>query len=123
MEDLEPSKSNICMFWAFQRILISDRTSGLYLLGFMPPPEVHSDAEFLVFPNPSSDYIWFVHSHFGNSDYKIEIFNSLGQKVDVFAGYRDYFYIDISSYSVGLYLLKYSSNISDNEYVTRFVKK
>ncbi len=105
------------------RILISDRTNGLYLLDFVPPPEVHSTSDFLVFPNPSSDYIYFVHSHLGNSDYTVEVFNLLGQKVATYNGDRDFLYIDISAYRAGLYLLKYSSNLSDTENVISFIKR
>ena len=105
------------------RILISDRTNGLYLLDFVPPPEVHSTSDFLVFPNPSSDYIYFVHSHIGNSDYTVEVFNLLGQKVATYNGDRDFLYIDISAYRAGLYLLKYSSNLSDTENVISFIKR
>ena len=105
------------------RILISDRLNGLFLLGFTPPPDVNSDTDFLVFPNPSSQYIYFVHDHFGAADYTIEIFNLLGQNVDNFQLERDFLYIDISNYKAGIYLLKYSSLLSPNEKIIKFVKR
>ena len=104
------------------RLLISDRKNGLFLLGFDPPLAFNSEADFLIFPNPSNNYIYFHHSHAGLADYQLEIFNSLGQLVDSFVGSRDYMFIDISDYSIGNYVIKYTSNLSETLHVEKFIK-
>ena len=104
------------------RLLISDRKNGLFLLGFNPPPQINSDVNFLIFPNPSSNYIYFNHTHLGDPDYNIDVFNSLGQLVDSFNGLQDFMFIDVSNYSIGNYILKYSSNLSDTEFAGSFIK-
>ncbi|MDG2369836.1 MAG: choice-of-anchor B family protein [Flavobacteriales bacterium] len=104
------------------RLLISDRKNGLFLLGFNPPPQINSDESFLIFPNPASNYIYFNHTHLGDPDYIIEVFNSLGQLVDSFNGYQDFMFIDVSNYSIGNYILKYSSNLSETEFAGSFIK-
>ena len=104
------------------RLLISDRKNGLFLLGFNPPPQINSDVNFLIFPNPSSNYIYFNHTHLGDPDYNIDVFNSLGQLVDSFNGSQDFMFIDVSNYSIGNYILKYTSNLSDTEFAGSFIK-
>ena len=104
------------------RLLISDRKNGLFLLGFSPPPQIISNESFVIFPNPSNDYIYFNHTHLGDPDYIIEVYNSLGQLIDSFNGSQDFMLIDISKYSIGNYVLKYSSNLSDTEFAGSFIK-
>lgn len=104
------------------RLIISDRKNGLFLLGFSPPPMISSDESFIIFPNPSSDYIYFNHTHLGDPDYVIEVYNSLGQLINSFNGTQDFMIIDISKYSIGNYILKYSSNLSDTEFTGSFIK-
>jgi hypothetical protein len=45
------------------------------------------------------------------ADYKINIYNVLGAKVDELWGFNDYLKIDLSNYSNGIYLIEYISNI------------
>ena len=91
-------------------VLASDRTSGLYLFDFEPPPTIAEDP-FYVFPNPSSNYLYFYREHLDLADYKINIYNMLGSKVDELKGNSDYLKIDLSNYSSGVYVLEYISNI------------
>ena len=103
------------------RILCSDRKSGLYLFDFQPPPEVNTDLEFLLFPNPANDYLYFYHQHPGSADYILTIFNTLGQKIQEYIGSRDYLLIDLKNYSIGTYLYHYSSNLSETEFTGKFI--
>jgi hypothetical protein len=45
------------------------------------------------------------------ADYKINIYNVIGSKVDEIQGFNDYLKIDLSNYSNGIYVLEYISNI------------
>ena len=91
-------------------VLGSDRTSGLYLFDFEPPPTTAEDP-FYIFPNPASNYIYFYREHLDLADYKIKTYNILGSKVDELQGFNDYLKIDLSNYSNGIYVLEYISNI------------
>ncbi len=105
------------------RILGSDRKAGLFLFGFDPPPEIHSDEEFVFFPNPADDYAFFYHQHIGMADYGLTIYNSIGQKVQEYNGDKDYLLIDLSSYSIGSYVYHYRSNLSETEFSGKFIVK
>jgi len=105
------------------RILGSDRKSGLYLFGFEPPPEIHSEEEFVFFPNPTDDYAYFYHQHVGIADYSLTIYNSIGQKVQENNSVRDYLFIDLRSYAIGSYVYHYRSNLSETEFSGKFIIK
>ena len=49
--------------------------------------------------------------HLDLADYKINIYNVLGSKVDELQGSNDYLKIDLSNYSNGIYIMEYISNI------------
>lgn len=63
------------------RILASDCQNGLYLLDFNAPPDIHTDLEHGIYPNPANDqaYIWYNDPTAGNFD--LMVFDAMGQKV------------------------------------------
>ncbi|MBM77772.1 MAG: hypothetical protein CL846_04765 [Crocinitomicaceae bacterium] len=91
-----------------EKVLLSDRKSGLFLLGFNPPP-ILSENPFSIFPNPASDFIYFYRNHPGEADYDLLIYNSLGQLVDSFVSNNDYYLIDLRGYNTGMYYYQYIS--------------
>ncbi len=97
----------------------SDRTSGLYLFDFEPPPII-SENPFFIFPNPASNYLYFYREHLYLADYSINIYNVLGAKVDELQGFNDYLKIDLSNYSNGIYVIEYVSNIELFKINTKF---
>jgi choice-of-anchor B domain-containing protein len=103
-------------------ILVSDRTYGLFLLSFEPPPSTANDPYF-VFPNPASNYIYFHKEHIGASDYLLNIYNSLGQLVDQFNCSTYYYKINLSKYKTGIYILEYISNFDSPSIKTKFFVK
>ena len=100
-------------------VLGSDRTSGLYLFDFEPPPII-SENPFFIFPNPASNYLYFYREHLDLADYSINIYNVLGAKVDELQGFNDYLKIDLSNYSNGIYVIEYVSNIELFKINTKF---
>jgi len=103
------------------RILCSDRKNGLYLFGFEAPPEIYSEEEFLLFPNPANNYAYFYHQHLGVADYVLSIYNSIGQKIQEYSGIRDYLFIDLRGYAIGAYIYQYRSNLSETEFSGKFI--
>lgn len=103
-------------------ILVSDRTYGLFLLSFENPPAILEDSYFL-FPNPAQDYIYFYKDHVGLASYTLNIYNNSGALIDQFYLYNDYFRINLSKYSTGLYLIEYRSNFDLNSFTTKFFVK
>jgi len=100
-------------------VLGSDRTSGLYLFDFEPPPII-SENPFFIFPNPVSYYLYFYREHLDLADYSINIYNVLGAKVDELQGFNDYLKINLSNYSNGIYVIEYVSNIELFKINTKF---
>lgn len=107
------------------RILISDRLNGLLLLGFNAPPKVNlgfqNGTDFIIFPNPTSSFAWFYHKHIGSPDYKLSIYSILGQLLNEYQGNQDYLLLDCSKYSIGTYIYKYQSNLSDIKFTGEFI--
>lgn len=108
-----------------ERILVSDRANGLFLIGFDVPPfiEEGSSNEINIFPNPTNDYVYFYKKHPANADYELVIYNSFGKKVASYTNYNDYYKIDVSKYRSGLYFLKYYSNFNSETFTSKFLVK
>lgn len=103
-------------------ILVSDRTYGLFLLGFEKPPEV-TEIPFFIFPNPAEDYLYFYMEHSGLPDYSLNVYNNLGKLVDQFSVNNNYLKIDLSNYSSGLYIVEYQSNFDSLNFSKKFFVK
>ena len=103
-------------------ILVSDRTYGLYLMSFDPPPIINSNP-YLIFPNPAEGYIYFYRDHVGEADYQLEIYDAIGKRVRQFACYNDYKKIDLSSFNTGIYIIKYMPNNDDVVLTAKFFVK
>ena len=104
------------------KILVSDRTSGLYLMNFEPPPLMVSNPNY-VFPNPAENYIYFYREHIGEADYQLEIHDAIGKKVKQFNCFNDYKKIDLSGFNTGIYIIKYMSNNDDIILTEKFFVK
>ena len=97
-------------------VLVSDRSNGLFLLAFIPPPLI-DDHPFHVFPNPSIDYVYFYRDHFGDADFDLNLYDVSGKLLDSFHSTSDYFKIEnLSIYKSGVYFLSYISNF-DSEVI------
>jgi choice-of-anchor B domain-containing protein len=92
------------------RILVSDMSSGLFLLGFDDLPNIES-AQHGVFPNPASGAeAYFYYYHKTSPVYNLYIFDSVGQLIESYSNEtRDYTIINIESWANGMYYYKYES--------------
>jgi len=99
-----------------KRILLSDRTSGLFLLKFDAPPNlVDADFEMQVYPNPSSEgYVYFYGDFPSNPEYQVDVFDALGKHVATYQGNSDYLKIEVQNWANGMYFFSATGNqISD----------
>ena len=101
------------------KILVSDRATGLFLLGFQPPP-LTVEHPFEVFPNPSNGLLYFFKEHYLIADYTLYIYNALGQKMLEVNSNTDYTYLDLTNFRTGLYFINYISNVDDSFFTEKF---
>jgi hypothetical protein len=64
-----------------ERILVSDRQNGLYLLKFNAPPRIETNLEHGVFPNPMTESGYFWISANENLPYDFFIYDASGKMV------------------------------------------
>lgn len=109
-------------FLPSERLLLSDRKNGLYLLGFDAPPDLSETTfEYSLYPNfVTEGYTYFYKDHKGVADYNLEIYDARGALIDIVSGDTDYLKIDTKLYRAGIYLFKYVSNTSDLVGVGKF---
>ncbi|MFI5203381.1 MAG: choice-of-anchor B family protein [Flavobacteriales bacterium] len=105
-----------------ERILVSDRQSGLYLLKFNPPPRINTALEHGVFPNPmnGSGYFWF--NNRTDQVYDFFIYDSGGKLVFERKNYADYF-IEINSTGLapGAYIYHFRGVENETDVRGKFV--
>ncbi|MEC7527153.1 MAG: T9SS type A sorting domain-containing protein, partial [Bacteroidota bacterium] len=101
------------------KILVSDRANGLFLLGFQPPP-VTVESPHEIFPNPSNGILYFFKDHGLFADYTLHIYNGLGQQLMQIEGKADYTQLNLENYKSGLYYLRYVSNVDDTMFISKF---
>jgi choice-of-anchor B domain-containing protein len=108
-----------------ERILVSDRANGLFLIGFDVPQFVNNETqqEVQVFPNPAQDYICVFREHFREADYDLTIFDISGRKLRSYKSSNDFFKVnDLSHFKSGIYFLSYRSNIEAVSFKVKFIK-
>jgi hypothetical protein len=95
--------------------LISDRTNGLFLLGYDAPPNlVESTLEYGIYGNPVvGDYTYFYFKQNEETSYTIEVFDIRGRSLSTYNGNSDYLKMDLNGYADGLYTYRYSSPITN----------
>lgn len=106
------------------RILVSDRKNGLFLLRHTPPPTINpeqSDAHG-IYPNPVIDEAYFYYNQPVNFEYSLEMYNDLGQLIEVYTGVQDFLYLNLENYAKGNYLYKFHSPENDKTLSGKFIK-
>ena len=63
------------------------------------------EGEFLIFPNPSDDFVTISNPSRSTDGYYVELYNSLGEKLNRME-YENTAQIDLRPYQAGMYLLK-----------------
>ena len=101
------------------KILVSDRANGLFLLGFQPPP-VTVENPYEIFPNPTNGTLYFYKEHGLFVDYTLFIYNALGQQLMQIEGNSDYTQLNLENYKSGLYYLRYVSNMDNTMLISKF---
>lgn len=110
-------------FLPSERLLVSDRKNGLFLLGYDAPPNMTgSSFEYSLYPNYVTDgYTFFYKDHKGVADYDLEIYDAKGALVDIVHGDTDYLKINTDTYRSGIYLFRYVSRTSSLTGTGKFV--
>ena len=73
------------------KILGSDRVSGLYVLGFNPPPDINTNLDHAVFPNPLTDESYLNFTNRAELDFELEVYDSRGKLVQTYGPTNDTF--------------------------------
>ena len=102
------------------KLLISDRSSGLYVLSFSVPPNISGGHG--IYPNPANNNAWFYKEHIANTNYKLQIISNEGKLVDELSSQTDHLQIDLSAYSAGLYFYKYVNETTNTVDIGKFVR-
>lgn len=105
-----------------ERILVSDRQNGLFLLKFNPPPRLTTTLQHGIFPNPmnGNGYFWF-----NNTDdqvYDFFIYDGAGKLVFQTKNHNDHF-IEINSTSLapGTYIYRFKGVDNETDVRGKFV--
>lgn len=109
-----------------ERILISDRKNGLFLLRHTPPPSITPENEegHGIFPNPATgDNVYFYYDQPVNYDYELSIYNEIGQLVEVYKGNQDFLKLNLEQYAQGSYIYNFFSQENNKTLSGKFVKQ
>ncbi|MBL4705504.1 MAG: choice-of-anchor B family protein [Flavobacteriales bacterium] len=92
------------------KLLISDRSSGLFVFEYHVPPPISGGHG--IYPNPAGNEAWFHREHNVNSDYRLQIISSDGKLVEELSGFNDQLRIDLTDYRAGAYLYRYINEVT-----------
>lgn len=101
------------------KLLVSDRTSGLFVFDFIVPALVNQNHG--IFPNPAMGETSFYLRQQKNGNYQLAIYASDGKLVDLLEGYFDRLTIDVSNYAPGSYTYKYQLENGDETGTGKFI--
>lgn len=101
------------------RILISDRTHGLFL--FDVPLIANDNHDIGVYPNPGSDAVYFYKENRLNQPIRIFITTSDGKLVDVIEDSYSVTKIEVTNYASGLYTYVYVNDATNEQHTGKFV--
>lgn len=102
------------------KLLVSDRSTGLYVFKFQVPPNISGGHG--IYPNPATDEAWFHREHTVNSDYKLQIISADGKLVDELSGYNDQLRIDLTNYRAGEYIYRYLNDVTGAVETGKFLR-
>ncbi|MCB9187996.1 MAG: choice-of-anchor B family protein [Flavobacteriales bacterium] len=110
-------------FLPSERILVSDRKHGLFLLGYDAPPQITNGTfEYTLYPNiVTNGYTYFYKDHTGVVNYNLEVFDAKGALIKILHGDTDYLKIETGSFEAGIYLFRYVNLSSDEIGVGKFM--
>lgn len=106
------------------RILVSDRKNGLFLLKHNPPPPINPTDKQAhgIFPNPIVDEGHFYYNQPVNFPYTLTIFDEIGKQIEVYNGHEDFLKLSLESYSQGNYIYQFYSEANDKTLSGKFIK-
>ncbi|MCT4581270.1 MAG: choice-of-anchor B family protein [Flavobacteriales bacterium] len=114
-----------CLFPS-ERILISDRKNGLFLLRHTPPPEIHPEDQDAhgIYPNPANgELVYFYYDQPVNYNFELKIYNDLGQHIETYNGNQDFLKLSIEHYAQGGYIYEFYSAENDKRLSGKFIKR
>ncbi len=107
-----------------ERLLVSDRKNGLFLLRHTPPPPIAESnvGGHGIYPNPAFNSAYFYYNQPVNYPYTLSVFNNLGQLIQTTEGVQDYLYLDLSKLTQGHYYYQFHSKNNDKILSGKFIK-
>jgi hypothetical protein len=107
-----------------ERILVSDRQSGLFLFKFNEPPRIETNLEHGVFPNPMNGPGYFWLNDDKNRVYDFFIYDSAGKLVFEKKKHESH-YVEINpaGFADGLYVYRFKSEDKTVDVRGKFVVK
>ena len=94
----------IYSFYKDNKVIISDRNSGLFLFKVNLPPDIISEGEFGIYPNPTNEEALFFYSNEEELFYQFNVYDALGklifQKENINSNFLRF---DVSRWNAGTY--------------------
>jgi choice-of-anchor B domain-containing protein len=91
-------------FFKDNKVIISDRNSGLFLFKVNLPPDISTDGEFGIYPNPTSEEAMFYYENEEELYYQFKVYDALGklvfQKENINSNFLRF---DVSQWNSGTY--------------------
>jgi len=106
------------------RILISDRKNGLFLLRHTPPPIINpaNEGDHGIFPNPLVNEGYFYYDQPVNFSYTLTIYNELGKLIETYNGHEDFLKLTLTNYAQGNYIYRFYSEENEKTLSGKFIK-
>lgn len=105
------------------KILVSDRSNGLYLFRAHLPPSISPELEFSVYPNPTSDEaLFYFTNEVATLTYKMKIVDARGRLIYSSENIvNNYLRLDVSKWASGAYFYHWEGMNSDISIKGKFV--
>ena len=83
-------------------------------------PPVNKQSQLVVYPNPAASNINIGIRELGDESVEVEVYNSVGQKVDAYTASHNFSTLNVALYPTGVYLVKARAKL--NNYSASFIK-
>lgn len=104
----------IWSFYKDNKVIISDRNTGLYLFKVNLPPDINTDILHGVYPNPASDNVYFYYDNETPLTFSFKVFDAVGklvyQKNAISSNFHQF---NVKDWSAGSYFYQWEGEGND----------
>lgn len=112
----------IYCFYKDDKVIISDRNSGLFLFRAYLPPVISPAQEFGIYPNPATDEVLFYYENEYEYVYSFQVFDATGRKVYDATGIpNNYLRFNVSTWAAGSYYYQLTGENNDTSLQGKFI--